>query len=172
MRTLYNPDQYELGGAERVRQRQELVRLFSRLGIKESEIIQRLQDTGYIPATWEFRKKQLLINRDVRKAKKEDIDRYRRLMADGDRALVNYIGKLEVLFEKSYEDGNWSLCRDLTKDLARAHGVPTEEPIRIEGDILSQMQLAFQAGMKRIAEQKRPLPAIDVVPTPQSNSSN
>lgn len=165
MRTLYNADQYELGGAERVRQRQELVRLFYRCGVKETEIIQRLQDNSYIPASWEFRKKQLLVNRDVRKAKKEDIDRYRRLMQEGDRALVNYIGKLDTLFEKAYEDGNWSLCRDIAKDLARAHGVPTEEPIRIEGDILTQMQLAFQAGMKRIAEQKPPPPTIEVLPS-------
>lgn len=166
MRTLYNPDQYELGGAERVRQRQELVRLFYRLGTKETEMIQRLQENGYIPATWEFRKKQLLVNRDIRRAKKEDLDRYHRLMADGDRSLVDYIGRLETLFENAYQDGNWNLCRDLAKDLARAHGVPTEEPIRIEGDILSQMQIAFRAGMKRIAEQKSAPPAIiEVLPS-------
>lgn len=156
VRTSYNPDQYELGGAERVRQRQELVHLFYRLGIKETEIIQRLQDDGYLPVTWEYRKKQLLVNRDVRRARKNDLDRYHRLIANGDQALVSYIGKLEVLFERAYGDGNWHLCRDLSKDLARAHGVPTEEPIRIEGDILSQMQLAFQVGMRRIAEQKQP----------------
>lgn len=163
MRTFYNPDKYELGGGERVRQRQELVRLFCRLGTKETEIIQRLQDDGYIPASWGYRKKQLLVNRDLRRAKKEDLDRYHRLMGDGDRALVTYIGKLEVLFERAYADGNWSLCRDLTKDLAKAHGVPTEEPIRIEGDILSQMQQAFQMGMRRIAEQKPPPRVIEVV---------
>ena len=170
MRTLYNPDQYELGGAERTRQRVELVRLFYRLGIKETEVIKRIEDIGYIPATWEFRKKQLLINRDLRKVKREDIIRYQKLMQDGDRALVDYIGKLETIFERAYEDGNWQLCRDLTKDLARAHGVPTEEPIRIETDLLSQMQAAFQVGMKRMSEQKNlpsPTPIIDV----ESNGS-
>ena len=167
MRTLYAPNQYELGGAERTRQRLELVRLFYRLDIKETEIIQRLQDNGYIPITWDFRKKQLLINRDLRRVKREDINRYHRLMADGDRALVDYIGKLETLFGKAYEDGNWPLCRDLAKDLARAHGVPTEEPIRIESDLLSQMQVAFQAGMKRISEQKN-LPVSAIIDVPPS----
>ena len=162
--TLPTPDSYELGGIERVRQRQEFVRLYYRLGIKETEIISRMQENGYIPALWEFKKKQSLIKRDLKKVKKEDIEQYQRLIAEPDGALVDYIGKLKALFEKTYEDGNWSLCRDLAKDLARAHGVPTEEPIRIEGDILTQMQAAFQVGMKRISEQKTlpPPPAIEV----------
>jgi hypothetical protein len=164
MDSLNNSDSgnYEIGAGERTRQRIELIRLFCRLGIKETEVIQRLQDGGYIPLSWDFKKKRRLIRKDIKKAKSEDLDRYKQLMSDADGALVEYIGKLEVIFEKAYEDGNWYLCRDLTKDLARAHGVPTEEPIRIETDILSQMQIAFQAGMKKINEQKNLPPPIDV----------
>jgi len=162
MKSLYNSDNYEIGAGERIRQRLELVRLFCRLGMKETEVIQRLQDGGYIPISWEFKKKRSLVRRDIKKVNSEDVTRYKQLVSDGDGALIEYIGKLEVLFGKAYEDGDWHLCRDLTKDIARAHGVPTEEPIRIETDILSQMQIAFQAGIKKISEQKNLPPPIDV----------
>lgn len=163
--TTLKSDSYEIGGPERTSQRTEIVRLLHRLGRKETEIIQRLQNDGYIPLIWSFGKKTRLIRDDIRRVRKEDMAKFKSVMQDSDSALVDYIGRLQTLFDKAYEDGDWQLCRDLTKDIAKAHGVPTEEPIRIETDILSQMQLAFQTGMRRVSEQKN-------LPSPVINEEN
>jgi hypothetical protein len=75
------------------------------------------------------------------------------LQEDADRALIEYIGRQQFLYARAVADGNYELARRLSQDIAKAHGVPTEEPIKIiETDILSQMQAAFALGEKRLAE--------------------
>jgi hypothetical protein len=69
---------------------------------------------------------------------------------------------------KAVENGNYALAAKLSKDIARAHGVVTEEPIRVETDLLKQMSDAFAMGEKRFLERKQkhalPVPTIDVAP--------
>lgn len=162
-RTIY--DKRELGGAERTAERRELVRLWVRSGAHEDRIIQILVDGGYIPPTWEYKGKRALVRSDIRKVQSEDTTKFQSLKLDAEKAWQEYVARQSMLFEKAMEEGNVAVASSISKDIARAYGIPTDEPIRVETNLLDQMKEAIQMGAKRLLEQKQrsiPPPAIEV----------
>lgn len=135
--------------------RKELVRAYHHQGLSVTDMLRRLDGNGLFSPTQRYNARYSLVARLLRSTQKEDAKRYRVLQDEAGRALVEYIGRQSFLYQKAVEDGNWALARDLSKDIARAHGVPTEEPIRVETDLLSQLQAAFQVGMKKVTEERR-----------------
>lgn len=161
MRTLY--DNLELGGPERIAERWELVKLYYRSGVSEDQIAKILTDGEYFPPSWDYRHKIIILRRDIKRIVKNDEQRFARIQQDGQLALIEYISRQELLYQKAMEDRDYGLARELSKDVAKAYGVPTEEPIRLEGDFLSQMKAAFQVGMQKRLEQSKSLPPAEVV---------
>lgn len=144
-------------GIERTRERIELVRLYTRIGLREEQIIQRLTIGDYLNPIWEYGKCLKVIRKDIKYVKREDQRRFNQLQEDAKIALAEYIFRQVAIFEKSIEDGNLTLASTTSKDIARAYGLATEEPVVIKGDIISQMKAAFSAAQQKI-DQRRSLP--------------
>lgn len=134
--------------------RKDLVKAYLRQGLSVPEMVKRLDQHGLFDQTQGYNARYSVVARLLRAVQKQDRRRFHVLQEDADRALIEYIERQHFLYARAVADGSYELARRLSQDIAKAHGVPTEEPIKIETDILSQMQAAFAQGEKRLAERR------------------
>lgn len=147
--------------------RKELVRAYYRQGLSVPDIIRRLDQNTLFSPHQTYNARYSAVLRLRRSVQREDSRRFRALQQDSEQALTQYIARQEYLYMKAVENGNYELAAKLSKDIARAFGVPTEEPIKIETDILTQMGAAFAMAEKKMAERRKqalPALAIDTAP--------
>lgn len=151
--------------------RKELIRTYHRQGLPVAEMVRRLDQTGLFLSTQGYNARYSVVLRLLRAVQREDSRRFRILQEDSERALIEYVERQSFLYCKAIECGDYRLARDLSKDIARGHGVVTEEPVRVETDILVQMGQAFAMAEKKMLERKQraalssPVPALDIVPS-------
>ena len=148
-------DKLTLGGKDRLIERRALVRLLVRAGSDNVTIAKRLLEANYLPATWTLDKQVQFIHRDITAVRKEDTTRFTVVYQEASTALHEYIARQEYLYAKAVENGNYELAAKLSKDIARGHGVVTEEPVRVETDILKQMGDAFAMAERKMLEHKQ-----------------
>jgi hypothetical protein len=150
--------------------RKDLVKTYLRQGVSIPEMLTRLDQNGLFSPTQSYNARYSLVVRLCRSIRKEDSARYRVLRNDAERALVEYIARLEFLYAKAVENGDYKLARDISKDLAHAYGVQTEEPVRVETDMLVEMVDSFPHAEKKLEQWKQQaalsslIPALDVIP--------
>jgi len=148
--------------------RKDLLKNYLRQGLSVPEMMDRLDRQGLFAPTQGYGARYSLVSRLLRSIRKEDSRRFRVLQEDSERALIEYIERQSFLYRKVVEDGNYELAAKLSKDIAKAHGVVTEEPVRVETDILVQMGQAFALGEKKMQERRvalnSPVPALDTAP--------
>ena len=153
-------DQLCIGGKDRTIERRALVRLLVRAGADDVAIARKLLAANYLPATWTLDKQVKFLHRDITAVRREDTTRFTVVYQEASTALYEYIARQEYLYAKAVENGSYELAAKLSKDIARGHGVVTEEPVRVETDILQQFGDAFALAEKKMLEhQPKRLPA-------------
>jgi hypothetical protein len=151
--------------------KRELVKNYHRRGFSIPRMIENLDRNGLFSAAQSYGARYSSVLRVLHSIKKEDAQRFHALRDDAECALHEYIARQEYLYMKAVENGNYELAAKLSKDIARGHGVVTEEPVRVETDILVQMGQAFAMAEKKMLERKQraalssPVPALDIVPS-------
>lgn len=139
-----------------VEERRELVRGYHRQGLSPAAIISRLDAKQYFPTTKTYSAKRNLIREDLRFIAAEDRRRYAHTLDEINAALIAYVGRTEHLYGKAVENGEIDLARQLSKDLARAYGVQTDEPVKVELDMASLMKDAFLSAQAK----RKAIPAV------------
>ena len=140
---------YETEGSKRTRERIEIVRLMSRAGMDAVKICARLDKFDFFPDDMPYQKQMEVVAGDIRKVKREDKGRFDALREDSQAAWAEYVGRQMALFEKCMDDGDHALATQVSKDIARAYGIDTNEPIKIEGDLVSLMRAATQKALEK-----------------------
>lgn len=149
---------YESEGNKRTRERIEIVRIMSRAGMDAVKICARLDKFGFFPDRLNYRQQLDVVLADMRKVKKEDKGRFDALREDSQSAWSEYVGRQMALFEKCMDDGDHALASQVSKDIARAYGIDTNEPIKIEGDLVSLMRAATQKALEKRNANSLPSP--------------
>lgn len=155
MNTSKAKDKLFIGSRSRTIERRALVRLLVQAGNDPVSIAKKLLAANYLPDTWPLEKQVRFIHADILAVRKEDTTRFTVTYQEASAALYQYISRQEYLYAKAVENGDYRLAADLSKDIARGHGVVTEEPVRVETDILKQMGEAFAMAERKMVEHKQ-----------------
>lgn len=129
--------------------RLDLVKTLHYQGKSIVEIVDALEEQQLLSSSISASSKYRLVQRCLRKIRKEDLDRFHVTRDASDAALSEYIGRQTVLFELAVQSRQLETARGLSKDLARAFGVPTEEAIKVDGDLLTLLRAATNTNRER-----------------------
>jgi hypothetical protein len=138
--------------AEQHFQRLELVRSLHYRGKSITEIINVLEAEGLLNTAVTCSSKYRSVQRCLAKVKKGDLKKFRATQEEHDTALIEYIARQSYLFQRAIEDRQWECARSLSRDLAKAHGVVVDEPVRVEADLLTLLRAATEANRQRRLE--------------------
>ena len=118
-------------------QRRALVRSYLSQGLRVLDIVSRLEeeDTTWFPDSFTFREKIKFINVDVKAVQKRVDEAFEISKEDSDRGMKDYLERQESLYREAYSLGKWELAQSLSKDIARARGVPVDEVVRVKTDL-------------------------------------
>ena len=152
-----------------VLQRRALVRSYLSQGLRVIDIVARLEDedTVWFPDSFTFKEKIRFIEADVKGIQKHIDKSFEVSKDDADRGMKEYLERQESLYREAYSLGKWELAQSLSKDIARARGVPVDEVVRVKTDFGS---LLMAASNKRREQAQLPPPIEDaiVIPPPDS----
>ena len=149
-------------------QRRALVRSYLSQGLRVLDIVSRLEeeDTTWFPDSFTFREKIKFINVDVKAVQKRVDEAFEISKEDSDRGMKDYLERQESLYREAYSLGKWELAQSLSKDIARARGVPVDEVVRVKTDLGALLM----AASNRRREQLAP-PTEDAIIIPPSSDS-
>lgn len=146
-------------------QRRALIRSYLSQGLRVIDIVSRLEqekDIAWFPEPFTFREKIKLIEADVKVISKQINKAFEISKEDADRGMKEYLERQESLYREAYSLGKWELAQSLSKDIARARGVPVDEVVRVNTDLGT---LLMEASRKR-REQLIPPPIENAVVIP------
>lgn len=119
--------------------RRNLVRTLHYQGLQEVDIIQKLDAAGFFPETEYWKIKRDVVRRDIEKITLADAHRFHVLEVDAHRAHYDYITRQEAIYQKAMERNDLEVAARASKDIAKAHGVQTDEPNRPKEDLMTIM---------------------------------
>lgn len=144
--------------------RRELVRGCLARGQRAIDIIEYLtKKKGFFPQTFTDKQKLGIVQKDIEAINKDNRQEYTVAKEDNDNAMVEYLERTHMLYTKAIQDTDYTLARELSKDLARAKGVPVDEVVRVEADTTKMMRQMFQA-LRSPKEISSPVVTIEVIP--------
>ena len=126
-------------GIDLVERRRHLIRALHYQGWKEVDIIQKIDREGFFPETEHWTIKRNTVRRDIEKITLADAHRFQQLEIDVHRAHHDYISRQEAIYQKAMERNDLEVAARASKDIAKAHGVQTDEPHRPKEDLRTIM---------------------------------
>lgn len=132
--------------------RRDLVRGCMARGMRPIEIIEFLskkKDITFFPTTFTDKQKLAIVGQDVAQINKEAREEYVIAKEDADVAMVEYLERQAFLYTRALTDSKIDIARELSKDIARAKGVPVDEVVRVEADMTKFMRQAFAMAKDR-----------------------
>ena len=90
-----------------------------------------------------------IVKRDLEAIKLEDLQRFRSVQDDAETALREYLQRQMLIFQQAVERRELAVAASASKDIARAHGIETDKPVRQEEDLLTAMRNAMQTARKK-----------------------
>ena len=132
------------------------------------DIVSRLEeeDTTWFPDSFTFREKIKFINTDVRAIQAHIHKSFEMSKENADKGMEDYLERQESLYIQACSLGKMELAQSLSKDLARAKGVPVDEVVRVKTDLGAMLM----AASNRRREQLAP-PTEDAIIIPPSSDS-
>src|SRR5262245_8527794 len=141
--------------------RKDLVRNYGRLGLSIPIIIRRLDEQGFFSPTQSYNARYSIVVRLLRSVKREDAKSYRVTQEDSNQARAEYLDRANYLYSQAIQLGDLRLAHDISMSIARAHGINTKEPIKVETNFYEVMLQASQMARANAALRK---PSIEVTP--------
>lgn len=144
-----------------IHRRREMVRHLHYTGLSVPLILERLEKHDFLfPLVADYDEKYSMVATDIAAIKKAAMEAIAIDEFDIKQQHALYIDRANFLYYQALQDGNLSLAGNFSKDIARAYGVQTDEPIIVQGDMLNLLKGAQVQAQKRLQERK----AIDVTP--------
>lgn len=146
-----------------VDRRRDLVRHLHGIGLSVLQIIERIEGHFELfPSTATYKQKRSIIDNDIIEIRNKVMADIAIDTFDAKEKHAEYVEQQKFLYYKAVQDGDYTLAERVSKNIAKAYGINTEEPIVIKSDILTVLSRAREDFKKRkeIEETK----AIDVTP--------
>lgn len=141
--------------------RRDLIRHLFYTGLSVPLILERLEKHEFLfPITADYDEKYAIAASDIAAIKKEAIAAIAIDEFDIKEQHALYIDRQKFLYHLALQDGNLPLASTLSKDIGKAYGVRTDEPIVIQGNLLDLLKGMQGSPQKKLEEQK----VIDVTP--------
>ena len=126
-------------GIDLIERRRHFIRVLHYQGWKEVDIIQKVTDEGFFPETEYWTTKRKTVRRDIEIITLADANRFQMLEVDTHRAHHHYIARQEAIYQKAMERNDLEVASRASKDIAKAHGVQTDDPHRPKDDLRTIM---------------------------------
>lgn len=133
-------------------------------GYQEVDIIHKLEDEGYFPETEKWLRKRDAVRRDLILITLADANRFQAVEVDANRAYHDYLARQEAIYHRAMERSDLDVASRTSKDIAKAHGVQTDEVNRPQEDIATIMMKMKQKKLPA------PRPALEVLPEEEVHS--
>ena len=132
-----------------VAERRALTRTLFYLGKETGDIVNELDSSKIFPEMKTWSSKMAIVKRDLEAIKLEDLQRFRSVQDDAETALREYLQRQMLIFQQAVERRELAVAASASKDIARAHGIETDKPVRQEEDLLTAMRNAMQTARKK-----------------------
>lgn len=152
---------------EIVDRRREIVRHWWHISTAVPVILERLSrhdEYAFLDPLLTYRQRCKVIQEDIEAIRREAHAGLDVSEMDAKLAHADYIVRTEYIYSQSLQQGNLELAQKLNKDIAKAKGVQTDEPIVVKGDFLTIMMEATKKARATVEHQEQKV--IDVVSTP------
>ncbi len=133
-----------------IERRRNLIRSLYYQGYKEVDIIQKLDDAQFFPETQKWGLKRDTVRRDLDLITIADAKRFQGMEVDTNRAYHEYLSRQETIYRRALERNDLEAAIRTSKDIAKAHGVQTDEVNKPTEDL--------QTIMMRMKQKKLPTP--------------
>lgn len=142
--------------ADHLARRREIIRTLFYAGKTEQEIADRLTGEKYqfFPPTYSLRDKLSTIRADLTVILREDDKKFTVTKENADSALVQYINRQKYLYNKAVESSEFELAVKISKDIARAQGVSTDSPTKVDNNSLVDL---MQEASRKAREKQQAL---------------
>ena len=140
-------------------QRRELVRKYLYQGLSAQGILQRLIESEILSSLLPYAQQREIVRRDVRTIQEQDREKFAPAATAAQNGLADYLARQHYLYTEAINSMDFPLARALSKDIAHAQGVQTEEPMVVKTDMAALMREASQLAQQKIRHQ-----TIDITP--------
>ena len=142
--------------------RRSIVRSLYYQGVQQSDIIERLEKDQLFPEAKSWSSKKQILRRDIDMIVLADAQRFQGLEIDTERARQEYIARQEGIYAKAMERNDLEVAIRASKDIAKAHGIQTDEPV-----VKSEGLATIMGRMMNKDRLPAPQKTIDVTPIPE-----
>jgi len=150
--------------------RQDLVQHYWRLGLSIPEMMQRLEIEGLLATTQTYAAQYAIVSRLLKTVKHEAAKSYTVTPEDNRQAWREYVDRQTFLYYQAVQSGDLALAGELSKDLARAHGINTDEPIVIKTDLMTMLKNAQEQARKKLEARRSIIDVTPISPCPIMNN--
>ena len=133
-----------------IAKRRTLIRMFHYLGTKTDDIVTELEKEGFLNEAKTWSAKRQLVKRDIEVIRLEDAEHVQSVQQSADVALREYIERQTMIFKDAYLRRDYQAASSASRDIAKAHGLETERPIKQEEDLLTLLKNAELTANKKI----------------------
>lgn len=145
---------YELT-RQNIERRRDIVRRHYYTGLSVSLILERLEDMDALfPPGADYDERYSIIANDIAAIKKGAMEAISIAEFDAQQKHAEYVDRMNFLYHAAIQDGNIALAAQLSKSIAQAYGVTTDEPVVVRGDFLSTMMSLKQSAQRKLEERK------------------
>lgn len=124
---------------------------FTRLSV--SQIVAKIDGHGELsalfPAHSTYEERKRIIRDDIKTIQADLTADIAIEEFDAKQKHAEYIGRQEFLYTLALRDGNLPLANEVSKTIAKAYGIQTDEPIVVKTDTMALMQAAFKKMQNR-----------------------
>lgn len=94
----------------------------------------------FFPETQSHRARLRVIRHDLDAICISDARRFSALQTDAEKARHEYIARQELIFKEAFLHRELEIASRVSKDIARAHGIPTDEVMAPKNDLISALE--------------------------------
>jgi len=139
---------------ELIDKRRDIIRRQFYLGNKLPAIISSLEKNSLFPRSLSWGEKCRIVEDDLRIIHKEDRERLATTLDDQKEAQQQYILRQMHLWDLAMEAKDLATASQVSKDIARAQGVQTDQPIQVKTDLAEL--LMGMSRKKSVAQDEKP----------------
>ncbi len=127
-----------------VERRRNLIRTLHYQGYGEVDIICTLDEGKYFPEMQTWKLKRDTVRRDIQIILSTDAQRFHGVETNATQAFHEYVARQETIYKRAMERNDLEAAIRASKDIAKAHGVQTDEVNRPRDDVATIMMTMRQ----------------------------